>query len=381
MNKSTHFLYSAVCVAALTVSSNANAVYYDYANEAMNLQTLQGNIQATESSINGTINTMSSNVQEAIRLSTGQLSGNLKETVAASARIADAQDDQEVKRRIQDVKMQASKEAMPSLSRCITTTSAITSSSLSTNTSEVGASMSGSLTDYQRGATDLSKSELSNLKSAAHCQKFASEEDVKSGLCEAAATSPELKNADLDAGRSLFAGKSLNPDQMEASNLLITRIVGSDPWRPMSKDEASTPKGRAEINRRDDIVSKRSVAASALTNLRAANTPVEGAELTAWADARAAATGITRDPKVSGVSENEHLQLQARSWFFDQDWLKSPQGKEEKVILSELLDINAFMAYQNYKNYEQLQQITALLATDLAIRVDQEKARQELANK
>lgn len=371
-----------ISVLALTAvySSQAQAIYYDYGDSAQHYQGTQQAISSAESNINGTINTMSNNVVQALKLSTGQTSGNIKESVAASARIADAQDDQENKRRIEDARMQAINESKPTMSRCISTTSSITSASLSNNTDAVRGAISDNMVGYQLGDTTLTAPEASEKQAAAHCSKFSTSADVKIGLCSSATATDELANADVDASRSLFASNTMSPDTEDASNLLLTKIVGSDPYPPLTAGEAATPKGRAEIANRNEVVAKRSVATEALSYIRSAKTGVDSPELVDWANARAAATGRQRDPNAHGVSEDEHLELQSRSWFYDQDWMKGVQDKNMDQKMADIADMQAFQVVQNQKLYEVLERLLAVEATSLSIRVDQEKARLQTAS-
>src|SRR5690606_873748 len=64
------------------------------------------------------INAMQLAIIEAMRLSTGQLSGNLKEQNAANANIADLQDDRAVVARIEEARMQAMRDAASGASTC-----------------------------------------------------------------------------------------------------------------------------------------------------------------------------------------------------------------------------------------------------------------------
>lgn len=64
------------------------------------------------------INAMQLAIIEGMRLSTGQLTGNLREQSAATHNLADLQDDREVVRRIEDARLQAIRESASGSSVC-----------------------------------------------------------------------------------------------------------------------------------------------------------------------------------------------------------------------------------------------------------------------
>ncbi len=369
MNFARKGLSVALLAAASSLSmSQALANDYDYGFEQQKTQEINANTSSVVSAAEDAI-------VQALKLATGQLSGNLNQQTAADTKVADAQDDQETKRRIEDAKYQATREAMPTVSRCISTTSAITAAPLETNAGAVRTAVSQQLVNWDLGAGNVQRAEAARRQVAAHCGKFSTAADVQAGLCSSATASSDLAYADVDASRSLFAAETLPADNAEASNLLITNIVGSDPWRAIPSDQASTVEGRAEIAKRNQIVAKRSVATEALSYLRSNKEAMESTELTNWANARAAATGLQRGDSSESLSVDGHIELQSRSWFFDQDWLKSLQDKPMDAKVADLADMQAFQVYQNFKNYQLLERITSILATSLAITVDQEKAR------
>lgn len=358
-------------LAALMLSASFSPSFADVNYDYGDVKAKADDIKAHTSS---EIRVSTNNIIEALRLQTGQLSGNLSEQVAANAKIADAQDDQETKRRIEDAKLQATREAAPTVSRCITATSAIASAPLSKNAEAIKTATSQSLVDWQLEGSTKRDIDSSETFKNAHCEKFSTEKDVKLGYCDAATATSDIAYADVDASRSLFADETLPEKNSEASNLLLANIVGSDPW-PANNSTMATGE---EITKRNQIVAKRSIATESLAYIKSNKEPLDSAELAQWADARAAATGLQRGADEKNLSVNGHLELQARSWFFDQDWVKGLQDKTMDAKVADIADIQAFQTYQNFKTYQLMERVTALLATSLAIAVDQEKARVSL---
>src|SRR3546814_10333643 len=85
-------------------------------------QHVEATVGKAESSIKGhfttQINAMQLAIIEAQRLSTGQISGNLKEQNAANANIADLQDDRAVVARIEEARIQAMRDSASGASVC-----------------------------------------------------------------------------------------------------------------------------------------------------------------------------------------------------------------------------------------------------------------------
>lgn len=339
---------------------------YDYGHANDNAKIMMGNTNQKLAAVQLAI-------IETLRLATGQLSGNSREQTGAQHTLADQQDDRSVVRAVEQHVLNAVNSAVTPPGACRTIT-ATGGGGIKAGADQVAAAYNKEMLAWLDGSSDMSSKGQDDAvmkRLEMHCSKFATQQDVDSGVCKTAASSA-MQNADLDPRKSLFANNgvvdALTEDQALAAQAYVMNTVAPVPFTPLSVEEAAGTEGRMRAQRQKTEMGRVALPAATMAEIISKNVGIsKDSKLISWAKGTAANMQGFKDADYSkGVSHNDWLKLNSQSFFLNADEMKNAQESEITAI-KQLVPILSVMAFQQYENYEVLQSINANLAMQTAI--------------
>lgn len=331
---------------------------------------------------------------ETLRLMTGQLSGNSREAVGAEHTLADQQDDRSTVKAVETHTLQAINDAASSPSAC-RIASGSPGGGLAAASNEIAAAYNHEMMKWLDGSSDMSKqgqdsAVLNRLEM--HCAKFASENDVADGVCEAQVAAA-MQGADLDASKSLNAtngvSETLTPDQVSAAQAYIMHTIAPVPFTKLSPSEANTTEGRLRAQRQQTDLARISTATSTANRILANRSPITSdSSLIGWAQGNAKnMQGYANADFSKGMSMDDWMAIMTRSFLLNTSELRDSEETPATAI-KQVKNMIAVQTYQGYENYRLLREIalnlaqqTAILAESARTDVDfTSKDRQKAAN-
>jgi hypothetical protein len=310
---------------------------------------------------------------ETLRLMTGQLSGNSREQTGAEHTLADQQDDRATVKAVEAHTLQAINDAASSPSAC-RIPSGSPGGGLLPATQKVAAAYNAEMMNWLDGTSTMSKqgqdaAVLNRLEM--HCQKFASENDVADGVCEAQVAAA-LQGADLDASKSLNASngvvQTLTADQLTAAQAYILNTMAPVPFTNLSPSEANTTEGRLRAQRQQTDMARISQATSTAAKVMANRAAItDDAKLVGWAKGNAAnMQGYEGADWSKGMSMDDWLAIMSRSFLLNADELKNAEETPAQAT-KQIKNMMAVQTYQQYENYLLMREIALNLAQQTAI--------------
>lgn len=339
----------------------------------------------TRTTFNNRIQQLETNLEQALRLQTGQLSGNTREQIAASSNLEQAADERSRQREIERARFQAIQNAETAPSTCKMLTRAMTSnlygSSMAAerymqaaNTTDkvvsiflgTGSSVAGQPSTSAGGRTGSTR--LAQHFGGRYC----SAELAQAGVCSAENLAPaEYQNAHVNALRSILSSDNLEePEAINACHDFAVanmgRIDGAvDPNfinRTVNSAEAYIDR-TAAANR---LSLSNSIMSSYCARRTAMPANSSGAD-----DVSVYKTMIDETPAFADL-RGKDLSQQAAYRVMSQSFINNPQviGKQEealteKQVLIELYYVLAWMSNQNYELYQVLDKQSLVDAAQL----------------
>lgn len=351
-------------------SKAACCVAYDY-NDA------HKNTNQIISQLTERINAMQLAIIEAMRLGTGQLSGNLKEQIGANSNVANVQDDRAVTGRVEQARLAAIKGAASGASSCNVITGARNGGQLSNAAAAFRKSLSSDTVNWDLGAVDaLPSAQGSDLAVRArlkrHCSLYANQDDVRSGLCEAAA-SGDLQNASVDVSKSLFyqadgsSSVTLDQQRLDAAKTFMLTAIAPRPLGGMLPKEAQTPGGQEKASNRQAAAARTSIAVDTVNDILARRAPTGNGAVLQWAQSTASQISGYQANFQNGISWMDWMDVRAKGWYLNPNWGVATDTQGYEQTIKDIAMINAFQAYLGWEQYQQTQRTNLILATILAI--------------
>lgn len=199
-----------------------------------------------------------------------------------------------------------------------------------------------------------------------HINKYCSQQDVDQGRCSRAAD-PKLQNADVRADATLNTS-SYTPEQVVAARAFVINVTNPMPTQNIPQKWEATPQGKTFVAGQYIEQARASVAANSLNAAVAARTPIQGLGSAAMLDK-------------ADVSELELMESQVRGRFESLAWYKMIASFSLENLLREVVKIRALQARMDLDNYKLNERVESVLATQLAISVEQDSERmRELRN-
>lgn len=190
-----------------------------------------------------------------------------------------------------------------------------------------------------------------------HVNKYCSQQDVDLGRCSRA-TDPKLQNADVRADATLNTS-SYNPDQIAAAQAFVNNVVNPMPTQNIPQKWETTSHGKTFVAGQYIEQARASVAANSLNAAIAARTPIQG-------------LGTSAMLNKADVSSLELIESLVRGRFESPAWYKMIAGFSIENLFREANKMQALRLRMDLDNYKQNERIEALLATQLAISVEQD---------
>lgn len=360
---------------------------YDYQNESTNRDKIID-------SFTKQINAMQLAIIEALRLGTGQTTGNMREQTTAAHNLADVQDDRNVVGRVERARLDAISQAASGASTCNVVTSA-SGGALTRNLEATRAAMTQQMTNWATGNGDSPSAQGPDVAIQArlreHCSLYSSAADQVSGLCQGGGAS-QMENADVDISRSMFytdqngSFGTLPPERYTAAQHFLVNALDPAPDGRMRTNEAAAAIGREAAARNASNAARMSVATDTANFILAGLAPPSGGgqiatqggamDVSSWAKQTAPLViGYSDRSYPNGVSWYDWMDLRSRAWFQNPTWMVKMDTQSGEQAQKDGTAILSFMAYQNWETYRLQQRIAMTLATMLAIQVDDVRGR------
>ncbi|MHB1592243.1 MAG: hypothetical protein ACYCTW_12040, partial [Sulfuricella sp.] len=167
-----------------------------------------------------------------------------------------------------------------------------------------------------------------------------------------------MHNADVRADVTLNTS-SYTPEQIAAAQAFVNNVVNPMPTQNIPKNWESTSQGKTFIAGQYIEQARASVAANSLNAAIAARTPIAG-------------LGTSAMLNKADVSSLELIESLVRGRFESTDWYKMIAGFSLENLFREANKMQALRLRVDLDNYKQNERIETLLATQLAIAVEQD---------
>lgn len=343
----------------------------------------RSNHSATRSHFTLEMTNMQLVLAEIIRQLGGQVSGNLKNQIAADANIAQTQDERERQREIERTRFEAIQEAETSSSTCRMITRSITGNiygnsaaaesllGAKSTAKKITAIVGGMRTaEYGEAATAGSRTQAAEALTQDLATKYCSPETASAGLCSPDEyVDPSLQNAHLDASSIL--------------NDNITTQEEADACEHYNMVSAGTPTGgniAGAANRavnsstaymdRTVRLNRASLSANIMESYCKRRSSVgEGANTGSSASVYKAiaskSSSISYEEIADGVSWFKSFEIMSQS-FLGEGNLQELEKNGEVQMLKELYYVVGWLAYQNLEIYKVLDRQGVIQASQLS---------------
>lgn len=345
--------------------------YYDHTNA-------NGNATIVMKNFNQKLAAVQLAIIEAMRLGTGQLSGNMREQTGATHTLADQQDDRSTVKSVETARLEAIHSATSGTTSCRVISGTV-GGGTERAANQFRTSFTKALAEHDRGAngSPASKGTAFALQAnvTMHCATYADSADVAAGICPSVG---KLPGADLNVAESLFYNKNglsmtLENDRLEAAKAFAVHAITPQPAGQMLPQEASTPQGKEKAALRAAAFARNSVAADTVADFTARRTPNPDNKLTGWAkDMASKMTGFESMDFSNGASKNDWLSVYSRGFLLQGDSLGN-SDQSEVTAIKDIKNMMAVSLYQNFENYLLMEKIAMNLAIQTSILVEQSR--------
>lgn len=310
---------------------------------------------------------------EALRLGTGQLSGNLREQTGATHTLADQQDDRATVKAVEDARLKALVDATSGTTSCYVVTGG-GGGSLQSSVNASAVAFTDDVDKWVRGESTYSQKgqeAASYYRLAAYCNTYATAADVTSKLCT---TQGSLPAASVNASDSLFykgtsgVSEIYGTDRAAATNAFILNALAANPYTPQTEAESQSPEGRKAAARYKTQMARESVGRELVTEYAKARDPqTAGNTLASWAAARVAKMqGMSGVDLSKGLSYQQWMKIYAQGFLLDSEALMA-SDQNPTTAIKDIKNMMAVNTYMGYEQLEQLQKMNVQLAIQTAI--------------
>ncbi|MCV9963771.1 hypothetical protein OIU34_17995 [Pararhizobium sp. BT-229] len=346
-------------------TGNCCTSYYDHDHANENATIVMKNF-------NQKLAAMQLAIIEALRLGTGQLSGNMREQTGAEHTLADQQDDRSTVKAVEEARLKALVDATSGTSSCYVITGA-TGGSLQGTVNKSSVAYSNELDKWVRGESTYSEkgqeaAEYYRLE--AYCSTYGTDADVKAKLCK---EKGELAGASVNASDSIFykgstgTSDTYDKERAEATNAFILNALAPNTYTPQTEAEAQSPEGRKKAARYKTQMARESVGRQLVVEFAKSRDPQSsGNTLASWAKGRVSKMQGMSGVNVDKLSYQQWMSIYAKGFLLDAEGLTA----SDQNPVTAIKDIKNMMAVLNYIAFEQLEQqqkINVQLAIQTAI--------------
>lgn len=340
---------------------------YDYGNA-------DGNAKRLASHFSQKLAAMQLAIIEAMKLSTGQLSGNLREQVGADHSLADQQDDRGVVKSIETVRMDVIRDAQSGANAC-STLSGSRGGGTESSAREYSRQLAIEIQKYITGQDGPAKNGQAAAMVArvdAHC-KYATEQDVQLGVCKSVG---KLPDADIDAASSVFYKKNgivstYSKEHEEAAMHFVLNTFGSSTITPLAPETIHHPTEVQKYASNMTYSGRASVATDYATNFISDRKAQKDGDLVNWTKSMAKQmVGFQNaDFDENGVSRHDWMKFITTNFLLDTNTLAACDETPTSAIKC-IKNMTAAQTYMQYEQYAITEKIGFILASMLSIMND-----------
>lgn len=373
----TRILLAAAAASALSLLSSVSAnaaccVAYDH-NDA------RQNKEQVISQLSEKINAMQLAIIEAMRLGTGQLSGNSKEQIGAQSNMANVNDDRRVTGNVEMARFNAIRSAASGASSCNAITGGMAAGGLPGNVASLSTALTSDMTKWDIGDADVPSSRGTDVAIQArlerHCSLYANQDDVRSGLCQSAAGG-DLQNASIDIAKSLFGKtQSLDQQKTQAAQTFLINAINPRPQGAMLPQEATSAGGREKAAARHAAAARTSIASYVASEMLGRRVAQQNQKTAQWAQSTLAQVPGSEGANFSnGISWYDATEARAKGWYMNPTWQSNMVGGGYEGAIKDGVHIASFQAYMQWETYKLLEKQTIMLAGLLAMQSESSRA-------
>lgn len=194
-----------------------------------------------------------------------------------------------------------------------------------------------------------------------HTSQFCGPEDLAQGRCT---TLSPVANGDVRADVLLTppnGSKSYTPLEAEAAEAFKKNVTNPTPAPNLPKQMANTPQGKAYYVQQMVANARMSVAQHSLDQIIAEHTKQPG-------------LGAQMQMPQADASVLDVIQYEVDRRFSNSGWYIAMATATTDALLREVANILAFNVWVDYRRYMQMERVETLLATQLAMEVEQDAA-------
>lgn len=373
----TRILLAAAAATAFSLLSSVSAnaaccVAYDHDDARKNKEQVI-------SQLSEKINAMQLAIIEAMRLGTGQLSGNSKEQIGAQSNMANVNDDRRVTGNVEMARFNAIRSAASGASSCNAITGGMAVSGMPKNVASLSQALTSDMTKWDIGDADVPSSRGADVAIQArlerHCSLYANQDDVRSGLC-ARAASGDLQNASIDVSKSLFgSNQSLDEQKTQAAQTFLINAINPRPQGAMLPQEATSAGGREKAAARHAAAARTSIAANVASETLGRRAAQQNSKTTQWAQATLTQIPGNENANFSGgISWMDAIEARAKGWFMNPTWQSNMVGGGYEGAIKDGVHIASFQVYLQWETYKLLEKQNLMLAGILAMQTENSRA-------
>ncbi|WP_315922646.1 hypothetical protein [Mesorhizobium sp. SP-1A] len=350
-----------------TAGSSCCGKYYDHSNA-------NGNAKNLANHFSQKLAAMQLAIIEAMKLSTGQLSGNLREQSGAEHTLADQQDDRATVKSIEQARIDAIRDAESGSNSCRVITGSrggAAGKGAKKYSRQLAVEVDKFLTGQEGPAKD-GQSAAMLARVEAHC-KYATQADVDIGLCSAVGEKP---NADISAADSVFyqedgAVSTYTPEREAAAKLFVLNAFAGSTVTPLSKDTINEPSEREKAANNISYSSRSAIATSVAADYIGNRVAQKDKKLLDWAQGSVQKMpGFQNaDFDKAGISNHDWMKIMSRNFLLDSERLGACD-KTSTNALKCIKNMVAVQTYMQFESYDMLEKIGFILANQLSIMND-----------
>ncbi|MGK9450266.1 hypothetical protein ACSSZE_03235 [Acidithiobacillus caldus] len=201
-----------------------------------------------------------------------------------------------------------------------------------------------------------------------HCGKFASQAEIKAGVCPAANVSPK-PNADLDGSTLLSVPSTANNEahpklDAQARAALVHNLTDTMPVANLKKPNYKTVEGQTEAGLEMSMQARMNLARTVLSQVEAMKTPIKGFGPQVKKTLNKSLGGTP--PIASNASLAQALAWEDKATYGNPKWYVKLQTLHKSAVQKQMVLMQAQELQYQYIAFKERTNIEAILATMLA---------------
>lgn len=385
-------LMASVFITSSFIAVGAMPIKDAIACNCINYGQAKGLARETQDHFTSRIGIMEQAITNMIALATGQIVNTLKEQVQGEAQIAQTQDQRDVVRRIEDIRLDATLAAQTSPSACESLSGIVVNQSGDSAVHIMMSAMAELNEEWDKGLTG-NEATLNDTGSIEHTRQarisnnaqFCDIEMQHLGLCSNL-TTEGYRGASLNASKSILKNNTYDPMTQQAAQTFTLNAINPTPQGTMPAHIMRTEQGTRILADRQAVRARTSMAEYFTSRVRAkrapqnrvVSNPESGSRQTRrkWSEEMASnLIGYSPDGTnfPYGVSWMDWMELYSKQWAFNPEWHNrmSSESVHPTVYFKEMTNIMSWLAYQNWEQYKLMEEMGAMQAVQLAIMAEE----------